>query len=53
MKCQLKPVDLADYAVTFSKAQKARLRKIFSGGVCDWSKPGVGYSLIRGGYQRY
>jgi hypothetical protein len=53
MKCQLKPVDLADYAVTFSKAQKARLRKIFSGGVCDWSKPGVGYSLIRGVYQRY
>lgn len=53
MKCQLKPVDMADYTVTFSKAQKARLKKIFAGGVCDWSKPSVGYALIRGGYQRY
>jgi hypothetical protein len=41
LKCQTKPVDLKDYAVRFSAAEEARLRQIFSGGVCDWSKPGV------------
>ena len=53
MKCQLKPVDFAAYKVTFSKAQQARMKKIFPGGVCDWSKPSVGYSTIKGTYQRY
>jgi hypothetical protein len=41
MKCQLKPVDLADYAVSFTSAEITRLRSIFPQGVCDWSKPGV------------
>jgi hypothetical protein len=40
-KCQLKPVDPADYTVTFTSAQWTRLLQIFAGGVCDWSKPGV------------
>jgi hypothetical protein len=53
MKCQLKPVDMADYKATFSSAQQSRLKKIFKDGVCDWSKPGVGYSPIKGTYQRY
>jgi hypothetical protein len=53
MKCQLKPVDMADYKVTLSKSQQTRLKKIFPDGVCDWTKPGVGHSLIKGGYQRY
>ena len=43
LKCQLKPLDTADYApVTFTDAQLARLQATFPGGVCDWSKPGVG-----------
>ncbi|MGZ6124729.1 MAG: DUF6351 family protein, partial [Myxococcales bacterium] len=43
LKCQLKPLDPADYApATFSGAQLARLHAAFPGGVCDWSKPGVG-----------
>jgi Tannase-like family of unknown function (DUF6351) len=43
LKCQLKPLNAADYApVTFSDLQLARLRAAFPGGVCDWSKPGVG-----------
>ncbi|HZY01861.1 MAG TPA: DUF6351 family protein, partial [Anaeromyxobacteraceae bacterium] len=43
LKCQLKPLDPADYGpVTFSPAQLARLNAAFPGGVCDWSKPGVG-----------
>lgn len=41
LKCQLKPIDDNDYAVSFSDAEKARLQAIFSAGVCDWSKPGV------------
>jgi len=53
MKCALKPVNVADYSVTFSKSQQARLKKIFPDGVCDWSKPSIGYSTIAGGYQRY
>ena len=43
LKCQLKPLAQADYApVSFSAAQFARLQAVFPGGVCDWSKPGVG-----------
>jgi hypothetical protein len=53
MKCQLKPVSFADYKVTFTDAQKARLKTIFPSGVCDWSKPGVNQVPIKGTYQRY
>ncbi len=53
MKCQLKPVDFSEYKVKFSKAQQAKMKKVFPDGVCDWSKPGVGYSFIKGTYQRY
>jgi len=43
LKCQLKPVSQGDYAAnTFSASQFARLQAVFSEGVCDWSKPGVG-----------
>ena len=41
MKCQLKPVDLSDYAVSFTSAELTRLHNVFPNGVCDWSKPGV------------
>ena len=40
-KCQLKPIDPADYKVTFAPEEMARLRRIFPDGVCDWSRPGV------------
>ena len=43
MKCQLKPLDLADYSpATMTGGQIARLQAVFPQGVCDWSKPGVG-----------
>ena len=42
LKCQMKPIDAGDYAVTFTSEEMARLETIFVGGVCDWSKPGVG-----------
>jgi hypothetical protein len=41
IKCQLKAIDMADYSVAFSPAQRARLGAIFPNGVCDWSKKGV------------
>jgi hypothetical protein len=40
-KCQLKTFNTADYNVTFTSAQLARLQSVFATGVCDWSKPGV------------
>ena len=42
MKCQLKPLNRADYNVVFTDAQWASLQTTFSSGVCDYSKPGVG-----------
>jgi len=41
IKCQLKPIDMNDYKVSFSTQQRARLAAAFSSGVCDWSKKGV------------
>jgi hypothetical protein len=41
MKCQLKPMQRADYPVAFTDAQWQRLQQAFPGGVCDFSKPGV------------
>jgi len=53
IKCQVKPINFADYKVTFTDAQKARMNAIFPTGVCDYSKPGVGQGPIKGTYQRY
>jgi hypothetical protein len=53
MKCQLKPVDMADYKVKFSAAQQKKLKAIFKGGVCDYSKPGVGQVPLAGTYVKY
>jgi Tannase-like family of unknown function (DUF6351) len=41
MKCRLKPLDPADYNVSFTPHQWARLREAFPTGVCDYSKRGV------------
>jgi hypothetical protein len=46
IKCQLKPVDQKDYKVKLSSAEMTRLMRIFPGGVCDWSKPGVGQTPV-------
>lgn len=41
-KCQLKPLDRADYgSVTFPDAQWQELQTLFKDGVCDYSKAGV------------
>jgi hypothetical protein len=45
-KCHLKPIDPADYAVTFTPEEMARLRATFPNGVCDYSRRGVGYRRV-------
>lgn len=47
LKCQLKPVDPADYAGKLSAAELDQVRTIFPQGVCDYSKPGVGQQPVR------
>jgi hypothetical protein len=42
IKCQLTPLDRSTYRVEFSDAQWQRLQAVFAGGVCDWSRPGIG-----------
>jgi len=42
LKCELKPIDRADYRVALSDAQLGTLREMFPAGVCDYSRPGVG-----------
>ena len=43
LKCQLKALRRKDYAASFTDSQWARLQAAFPGGVCDWSKPSVGF----------
>ena len=45
-KCVLKPIDLKDYAASFTRDELAQLQTIFPNGVCDWSKPGVGFHRV-------
>ncbi|MEX0962679.1 MAG: DUF6351 family protein [Pseudohongiellaceae bacterium] len=37
VSCQLKPIDLADYSVSFTPEQYQQLRDAFPDGVCDWT----------------
>ena len=44
LKCQLKPLDRADYgSVTFTDDQWTALQQAFPDGVCDWTAPPVGF----------
>lgn len=53
VKCQPKPIDPADYSVTFTAGEIARLKEIFPEGVCDWSKPGVEQQRLSGTWLRF
>jgi uncharacterized tannase-like protein DUF6351 len=44
LKCQLEPLSRSSYAVSFTNLQWARLQAVFPNGVCDWSKPSVGFT---------
>jgi hypothetical protein len=52
LKCQLKPIDVRDYKVTFAVDDLSRLKSIFAGGVCDYSRPGIGQVPLAGTYLR-
>jgi hypothetical protein len=39
--CRLRPLNRADYSVSFTDAQWAKLQSALATGVCDWSRPGV------------
>jgi hypothetical protein len=53
IKCALKPIDWADYPVTFTDDEQRRLLAAFPEGVCDYTQPGVGQQPPAGTWQRY
>jgi hypothetical protein len=53
IKCQLKPVDPADYRVRPDEAQLVRIKQAFPTGVCDWSRPGVGQTAPGNPWRRF
>ncbi|WP_372665994.1 DUF6351 family protein [Amycolatopsis kentuckyensis] len=53
LKCRLKPLDFRDYPVTFTAADRKRLSATFPGGVCDYSRPGVGRHAPLGTWLSY
>ncbi len=53
LKCELKPLDPADYTQSLRSDQFNRLRDIFPGGVCDYSKAGIGQEPLQGSWLRY
>jgi hypothetical protein len=52
IKCRLHAPVRSDYP-GFTDAQWSRLRTVFPGGVCDWSKPGVGQQPLAGTWQSF
>jgi hypothetical protein len=47
-KCVLRPVDAKDYKQAPTAEQLAQLARIFPGGVCDYTRPGVGQEPLAG-----
>jgi hypothetical protein len=52
-KCELKPVDKADYKRPVTDAQLAQLRNVFPQGVCDYTKKGVMQRSVSGTWLTY
>ncbi len=53
LKCALKPIDWAEYPVTFTDAQQAQLRAAFPTGVCDYKRRGVAQRPPAGTWLNY
>ncbi|WP_233521869.1 DUF6351 family protein [Streptomyces triticagri] len=51
--CQKRPVRRSDYEVPVTGSQFTSLKKIFRGGVCDWSRRGVGQQGLAGTWQSF
>ena len=47
LKCARKPVDPNDYNGRLDAGQLTEIKRIFSGGVCDWSRLGEGQVAVR------
>ena len=52
-KCELKPIDKADYKRPVTDAQLAQLRNVFPQGVCDYAKKGVMQRAASGTWLTY
>jgi hypothetical protein len=52
VKCELRPFRTDDYP-NMSPALVARLKAVFSTGVCDYSKPSVGHRSLKGTWLTY
>src|SRR6266550_3855304 len=52
-KCELKPIDKADYKRPVTDAQLGALRTVFPQGVCDYSKKGVMQRPAQGTWLAY
>jgi hypothetical protein len=50
-KCQLVPLNPAQYSVSFTAEEIAQLKAIFPQGVCNYSMPGVGQRPTEGTWQ--
>ena len=53
LKCQLKPLDPADYGPSLTSEQLNRLSAVFPDGVCDYSKQGIGQVPLERTWIRY
>jgi hypothetical protein len=53
LKCKLKEVAARDYARPLTAGQLWRLKAIFPGGVCDYSRPGVNQKPLAGTWLSY
>jgi len=53
LKCQLKPLNPADYVHPLTAIQLQRLEAVFPAGVCDYTKPGVGQEVTKVTWQRF
>jgi len=53
VKCSLKPVSASDYGVAVTSDQLAKLKEIFSTGVCDYSKEGMYREEFSGPWQSF
>ena len=52
-KCDLKPIDKADYKRPVTDAQLAALRTVFAQGVCDYSRKGIMQRPLQGTWLAY
>ena len=53
LKCRLKPIDPADYSPPLTSRHLTRLRTIFPGGVCDYSRPGIQQRKLEKTWRKY